>query len=209
MEARIQLSVAKRPATGCFSFADVPQLTRALRDGDEDAFRWLHGEWNSRLFRYSFALAAGDETFAGEVAQAAYLRLFKHIRELPDEDALWNWLARAARSAASDLRRRHGRYRGAVARFTDWCASFVAPVFEPDAVDHEKILISALDAALAKLDDADRELLDGRYFQQRPLAEMAKRQQTTTRAIEGRLARLRARLRAAVRTELKRMESPS
>ncbi|MGB0582803.1 MAG: RNA polymerase sigma factor [Limisphaerales bacterium] len=208
VEARLQLSLAKRPVTGCFSFADVPQLTRALRDGNEEAFRWVHGEWNSRLFRYSFALAAGDEVVAGEITQAAYLRLFRHIRELPNENALWNWLARAARSAASDLRKTRGRYQGALSRFADWWASFIAPS-EPDVLDHEKVLTAALDTALAKLDEADRELLNGRYFQQRPLAEMAKEQQTTARAIEGRLARLRTRLRAAIQTELKRTESPS
>ena len=208
MEARIEFSLAKRPVTGCFSFADVPQLTRALRDGNEEAFRWLHGEWNSRLFRYSFALAAGDEVLAGEITQAAYVRLFRHIRELPDENALWNWLARAARSAGSDLRKTRVRYQGALSRFADWCASFVSPT-EPDALDHEKQLSAALDTALAQLDEADRELLDGRYFQQRPLAELARQQQTTTRAIEGRLARLRTRLRAAIQTELKRMESPA
>lgn len=123
MEARLQLVAAERPNLGRFTFADTPALTRALRGGDEEAFRWLHQQWNARLFHYSFAIAAGDEGLAGEIAQATYLRILRHVGELPGEEALWNWIARAASNAATDLHRKRSRYSGALARFTDWCGS--------------------------------------------------------------------------------------
>ncbi|MEQ1852095.1 MAG: hypothetical protein ABMA01_10950, partial [Chthoniobacteraceae bacterium] len=71
----------------------MPRLTAALKRGDEAAFAWLHGEWSGRINRYCFALAAGDETFAGEIAQATWLRLARHVRVMNDERALWNWIA--------------------------------------------------------------------------------------------------------------------
>jgi DNA-directed RNA polymerase specialized sigma24 family protein len=107
---------------------DIPRFTRALRDGNEDAFRLLHAHWNRRLFRFCFALSAGDEAMAAEITQATYLRAFSGIRELPDEAALWNWLARAARHAAVDHQRRGWRYFGALARFSDWLGVDRAPV---------------------------------------------------------------------------------
>ncbi len=206
VEARIQLATTERPLDGRFSFADTPRLTRALRDGDEAAFHFLHQQWNSRLFRYAFAIAAGDEALAGEIAQATYVRAFRHLRELPDETALWNWLARAARNAASDLRRTCGRYFNALARFADWLGSFGRTEPVTPGFDDETTLLAALDAAIAALDEPDRALLELRYFQPMPLAAIADAHQTTARAIEGRLARLRARLRNSIHAELKRHE---
>lgn len=206
VEARIHLTVPEGAVNGAFSFADAPRLSRALRAGDEAAFEFLHGHWNHRLFRYALALAAGDGQFAAEITQATYLRAFRHLRELPDETALWNWLARAARSAASDSRRVRGRYHGALARFAAWLpfGRHAEPEL-PEAGDEHSLLV-ALEAAIARLDEPDRVLLEGRYFRQDSLPALAARAGISTRAVEGRLARLRTRLRDLIQTELKRTE---
>ena len=120
MDQAEPLKPAALPVTEAFAFGDVPRLTAALKRGDESAFAWLHGEWSGRINRYCFALAAGDETFAGEIAQAAWLRLMRHVRVMQDEQALWSWIACAARHAASDLRRKGGRYLRALRRFAEW-----------------------------------------------------------------------------------------
>src|SRR6186997_521518 len=107
------------PVVESYAFADAPRLTAALKLGEEMAFAWLHEQWSRRINRYCFALAAGDETFAAEIAQAAWLRIVRHIRVVVDEAALWNWIACAARHAAADLRRKGGRYLRALGRFAD------------------------------------------------------------------------------------------
>ena len=180
---------ATAEARADFRFADAPALTAALRAGDDRAFRWLHVQWNARLARYCCALAA-------DIAQAAYLRLARHIRVLPSEDALWNWLALAARCAASELRRTGSRYRRALARFADWLALRHA------APDADTALHAALDSALAKLSADERALLDARYFHRESLEEIGARLAVSSRAIEGRLARLRERLRQDIAAEL-------
>jgi RNA polymerase sigma-70 factor (ECF subfamily) len=185
-----------------FSFEDIPQLCTALRAGDQEAFRFLHEHWNQRICRYCFALAAGDEALAMDCVQATYLRIFRQMRPMPDEAALWRWIACVARSAATDLRRVGGRYRRALARFTEWLHSGFGRSPEPAG---ESDLLAALDRALAALDDDERFLLEARYFRRVGLEEIARESGTTIRAIEGRLARLRERLRqtlaAAVRHE--------
>jgi len=183
------------PAAEAFCFADTPALTAALRAGGEEAFRWLHAQWNTRLYRYCLAIAAGDDVLAGDIAQAAYLRLARHIRMLADEAALWAWLARAARDAATDLRRTGGRYAGALARFAAWFRATPPPV-EDDG------LLAALDRALAQLDPDERLLVDARYFRREPLETTAAQLACTTRAVEGRLARLREKLRRLIASEL-------
>lgn len=202
VHADAQPASAQPGAAACIRFADTPALTAALRAGDEAAFRWLHEHWHARLMRYSFALARGDGTLAGEIAQATYLRVVRHIRVLPDEAALWSWLACAARSAATDLSRTGGRYRGALARFGEWLRG-QPETLSDSSVEAETQLLTALDAALAQLTAEERGLIADRYFHRVPLEQTAARLNTTARAIEGRLARTRQRLRELIAAELR------
>ena len=182
------------PEARGFSFADTPGLTAALGRGDEDAFRFLHAQWNGRILRYCFALAAGDDALAHELSQAIYLRIFKHIRRMPDEASLWGWITCAARSAACDLRRVGGRYGRALARFGEWLR------WRSPREASEDPAIEALEAALAELSPEDRTLIEARYFEHVPLEQIGERLGASTRAIEGRLARLRTHLRERIKS---------
>lgn len=183
---------------GC-SFANVPALTSALRQGDDVAFLWLHTQWSRRIERLCFVLSQGDETLAGEVTQAVWYRLARHIRVLPDEAALWNWIAQAARHAATDQRRKGVRYRLAMERFTEWWSP--SPAAEPG--DPDEAMASALEAALEQLSPEERQLIQSRYFDHEPLAQIGARLALSERAVEGRLARLRQRLRDNLKAHLK------
>jgi RNA polymerase sigma factor (sigma-70 family) len=188
------------PAAAGFAFNDVPRLTAALKKGDDAAFAWLHGEWSGRINRYCFALAAGDDSFAGEIAQAAWLRLARHGRVLHDEQALWDWIACAARHAAIDFRRKGGRYLRALSRLADWWQSPALDV--PN--DHADGLLFTLEAALQRLTDEERALIAARYFAGESLETIGGRHALSVRAVEGRLARLRTRLRELMAEELQR-----
>jgi RNA polymerase sigma factor (sigma-70 family) len=189
-----------QPAAPALAFDDVPRLTAALQRGEETAFTWLHGEWSERINRYCFALAAGDEAFAGEIAQETWLRLARHGRVLRDEAALWSWLACAARHAAIDLRRKGGRYLRALGRLASW--------WRPPAcalgTDSGDVLFAALEAALQRLAADERALIAARYFDGESLETIGDRYAISIRAVEGRLARLRTRLRELMAEELQR-----
>ena len=201
--APLPLAVSREPLAAChgapFSFADTPRLTRALKDGDESAFRFLHSQWNQRLTRYCFALAECDATLARDIVQNTYLRIFRHVREFPAEEILWNWIICAARSAASDLRRTGGRYRKALARFAEWLHLQKPPPAERADEGH---ISAALEKAIATLTEEERALLDVRYIAQRSLEEAGRQFGASARAIEGRLARIRAKLRQRIAAEL-------
>jgi RNA polymerase sigma factor (sigma-70 family) len=182
-----------------FTFDEVPRLTAALKRGDEAAFEWLHHAWSGRINRYCFALAAGDEGFAGEIAQAMWWRLVKHIRVMNDEQALWSWIACAARHAATDLRRTGNRYLLALTRFFEWRTR--SCVFKQN--DETDGIVAALEAAIHKLEPEERILIESRYFTGESLEAIGVRLEISTRAVEGRLARLRHRLRGMIAEELK------
>jgi RNA polymerase sigma factor (sigma-70 family) len=194
---RTSLEASLNNEIASFSFADTPRLSIALRAGDHGAFQFLHREWNTRIMRYCFALAAGDDAFALDIVQATYVRVFKHLGPVKTESDLWHWMARAARSSAIDLRRVGGRYRHALSRFADWIRIGAGRGNQDD-------LLNTLDGALALLDPDERTLIEARYFSRKPLEEIAREANTTVRAIEGRLARVRDRLRQTIATALRK-----
>jgi RNA polymerase sigma factor (sigma-70 family) len=73
---------------------------------------------------------------------------------------------------------------------------------EPDATSESR-MFAALDSALGNLEPEERHLIDCRYFKREPLGTIAVRCGTTARAIEGRLARIRARLRSNITSALR------
>jgi len=82
-------------------------------------------------------------------------------------------------------------------RFAEW---WQRPADDTDA---DGRLLAALEAALDKLAIDERALIEGRYFAGEPLEAIGARQALSTRAVEGRLARLRTRLRELIAEELK------
>ena len=93
------------------------------------------------------------------------------------------------------MRRTGSRYRGALARFADWLTLRHA------APDADNALHAALDSALAQLSAEERALLDARYFHRESLDEIGARLGVSSRAVEGRLARVRERLRQSIAAE--------
>lgn len=184
-------------ASNAVALSNAANLSAALRRGEEEAFQRLHQDWNGRLYRYCYALARGDAAFAAEIAQATYLRVFRHMRVVPTHEALWNWLAQAARCACADLHRGRSRYGRALTRFAEtfrhWPGAEEEP--SPSPCDPETHLLHALDAALEQLDEPERKLLEARYVRRQSLSKIASEQDSTSRAIEGRLRRLRRKLR--------------
>lgn len=182
--------------------ADVPSLVAALRRGEERAVREIHACYFARLTRYALVVCRGDEAAAAEAVQNAFLKAIRSLRSVADEPALWAWLARACRTSALDQQRSARRYSAFLGRWAVWFSSEQAtPIENP-----ESVWLRALGCALEELSAGDRALLDARYTHRVPLASIAESAATTERAIEGRLARLREKLRQSILRQLAALE---
>lgn len=165
----------------------VAALTRRLAAGEEAAFAEFHAAWAARLFRYVRTLLRGDEHAARDVWQETLVRVVRHARPLPDERALWDWLARLARCAAADHGRKGSRYRRLLARFGAEGAEAPAP--------DTRRLAQAVEAALATLPAGDADLLRDKYERDQSQRELAERLAVSEAAVESRLRRARRALR--------------
>ena len=179
--------------------AAVVALTAGLVAGDDDAYRALHDQYTARLRRYLLVVCRGDEDVVQDALQQTLLRVARHARRYDSEGDLWRWLAALARSAAVDGARRQHRYTAALRRYFGWLRPAPAETDDPDPLER---LDQLLEAGLDQLPDPDRELLIARYRHQTSIRELATAAGLSEKAMESRLARLRARLRAQLLQQL-------
>lgn len=179
---------------------DAETLTREMVKGDESAYRIFYEAYVHRLSRYLLVVTRGDEDAMREALQATLVRVVRHIKVFPDESQYWNWLTVLARTAFADQRRKRSRYLAFLDRFTDHAQveAAVANDGKPDAQ-----LFALLERGLQSLPSDDRVLVERKYFDNQSVREIAGALQTSEKAIESRLTRVRRKLKDELLTTLK------
>lgn len=172
--------------------------------GDEAAYRIFYDAYFDRLWRYLIVVTSGNEDVAREALQAALTRVVRHIRLFSSEPAFWSWLTVLARTVLTDQTRKRRRYLAFLDRFSQHSATEHA-VDCDDRADER--LLELLQRHINKLDNEERQLVEAKYFAHRSVREIAAELQTTEKAVESRLARIRLKLKTTVLAELKN-ESP-
>ncbi len=169
-----------------------------MADGDEMAYRMFFELYFNRLLAYLLVLAQGREEAAREALQQVSLRVARHIRAFDSEAVFWSWLTVLARSAIVDEHRRRVRYLSVLDRFFRW-KSVEADV----SAAAENRLLRLLEANLEDLAPDDRRLIELKYLEQQSVEGIAIAVQASEKAIEGRLARIRRKLKEAILADLK------
>jgi RNA polymerase sigma factor (sigma-70 family) len=184
---------------GDATVADLRGLTTALARGDDGAWLEFHRAYGPSVFRQLLALTRGDHDLAKEALQRTYLRVAKHVRPCEVEPMFKTWLRTVARSALLDCWRRRRSFTELLFRK----GQEPAELSDPSRDDR---LMTVLDHALARLDDADRALLEGKYFTGVDVRTLAEQLAITPKAVESRLTRAREALRRELIAALHRHE---
>lgn len=85
-------------------------LVLACRLGDEDAYRALVERFEQRAVRLARNLVGNAES-ARDIAQEAFLRVFKNIRRFDTARNFYTWLYQIVTNLSIDHLRRHGRQK--------------------------------------------------------------------------------------------------
>ncbi len=183
---------------------DIAALTRAMAGGDEAAYRRFYDAYFDRLLRYLLVVTSGNEEAAREVLQLALVRVVRHMKRFDAEEKFWSWRTVLARSALADETRKRRRYFSFLERFTQHQETSPTAMNNGEA---DEQLHAALEKELTALPADERQLVEQKYLLHQSVREIADEQQTTEKAVESRLSRVRRKLKTAVLAGLKH-ESP-
>jgi RNA polymerase sigma-70 factor (ECF subfamily) len=168
--------------------------------GDEAAYRIFYDAYFDRLLRYLLVVTGGNEEATREALQLALVRVVRHVKVFESEEKFWSWLTVLARSALADESRKRRRYFAFLDRFTRHQET------GPSAMDNgeaDEQLRALLESKLTALPEDERQLVERKYILRQSVREIAGGQQTTEKAVESRLSRVRRKLKDAVLAELK------
>ena len=179
---------------------DITALTRAMAGGDEAAYRQFYDAYFDRLLRYLLVVTGGNEEAAREALQLALVRVVRHAKAFELEETFWSWLTVLARSALADESRKRRRYFAFLERFTRQQETGSSAMDNGEA---DAQLRALLESKLTALPEDERQLIEQKYILRQSVREIADGHQTTEKAVESRLSRVRRKLKDAVLAELK------
>ena len=179
--------------------SDAALLRRFMEQRDESAFSEL-AQRHVRLV-YSAALRrVGDRHLAEDVCQAVFFILSKKARSAARVNPLSAWLLKTVKYTAANAmkiearRQRRERQASQNAHSAGWASA------DPSAILLWQELAAHLDDALLGLSSADRAAVLMRYFENRPIADIA----TQLAASEGSIKQRLHRSLEKLRTQLQR-----
>ncbi len=176
---------------------DPTTLLERCRAGDELAWEALVRQYQGRIFAIALTYV-GDPEEASDVAQEAFVRIYRRLETCRDAERFQAWLIQVARSACLDhLRRRKARppARDVPAEEAVWLAH---PGPDPAEEWEESSRRRTLWRALGDLSEINREIVLLKDMQGLPLEEIAAMLDLPLGTIKSRTHRARLELARAV-----------
>ena len=175
-----------------FQPTDIELIREVLQDGNARAFETLMKRYTSSVYGAALRLMK-DEENAQEVTQMAFIQAYRHLDSWRGEN-FGAWVTIIANHIALRMLEKEKR------RQTDPLDENIDPPDESYDEQKEQQL-QAMEAAIAQLPEADRQLIQWHYYQSIPLSTIAQRLGQTENNIKVRIFRIRERLKRRIEDE--------
>ncbi len=165
---------------------DIELIREVLQDSNERAFETLMKRYISAVYGASLRLMK-DEENAQEVTQMAFIQAYRQLDSWHGEN-FGAWVTIIANHIALRLLEKEKR------RQTD---PLDENVDAPDETydEQKEQRLQSLEAAVARLPEADRQIIEWHYYENIPLQIIAQRLGQTENNIKVRMYRIRERLK--------------
>ena len=165
---------------------DIELIREVLQDSNARAFETLMKRYTSQVYAASIRLLK-DEDNAQEVTQMAFIQAYRQLESWRGEN-FGAWVTIIANHIALRLLEKEKR------RSTEPLDENTNPPDETYDEQKEQRL-QALEAAVAQLPEADRQIIQWHYYEDIPLQTIAQRVGQTENNIKVRMYRIRERIK--------------
>ena len=176
-------------------FVNDEQLLNAVRSGDESALRDLLARHAPTVFRFAMTMCRNRDD-AEDVAQETLLTAVRGAKGVRATASFTTWLYVVARNFCIKMRRRRKHQPSADADPDATLSEPPSHMGTPDEHFGSHELATALEKAIAGLDDKHREVIVLRDVEGLPASDVAAVLGVTVEAVKSRLHRARAEVRA-------------
>jgi RNA polymerase sigma-70 factor, ECF subfamily len=180
-------------------------IARRMLRGDGQAFRRLFDSFFPRLYRFALVRLDGDHDAASEVAQQALCRGIERLDTYRGEAALYTWFCQICRHAIVDHCRRTQREAKALGPIDDHpgiravLETIAAPLdAQPEVQAWHSDIQRLVQATLDSLPQHYGDVLEWKYVDGLPVADIAARLGVGLKAAESLLGRARSAFRDAI-----------
>jgi RNA polymerase sigma-70 factor (ECF subfamily) len=139
--------------TGSQDVTSACDLVRRLKAGDERAFEELVAEYRERVHRIAWRFLRDDEG-AEDVAQEAFVKVYKNIRRFEERSSLYTWIYRITVNLALN-RLKRDRFRQMVP-LGDMVRSDPSPRADPARSAVSAEIAERIDEAIRSLPEKQR-----------------------------------------------------
>ena len=165
---------------------DIELIRLVLQENDSRAFGTLMNRYTAQVYRSAVRLLK-DEENAAEVTQMAFIQAYKQLSSWRGEN-FGAWVTIIANHMALRLLEKEKR------KVTEPLDENVEPLDEKYDEEKEERL-QRLEQAVSQLPEGDRNIVQWHYYEDIPLAEIARRLGQTENNIKVKLFRIRERLK--------------
>ena len=174
----------------------------AIRAGDRDAFTELYQATHQEVYRTVRAILHSEE-LAQDVQQDTYIYAYTHLDQLNDPEKIRPWLRSIAVNRARSLLRKQNPVLFSELETEDDASlpeqADCSPEASPELSLERKETTALVNEILAGLSDGQRAAVAMYYYEQMPVAEIAKSLGVSSSTVKNQLARGRKKIEEAVR----------
>jgi RNA polymerase sigma factor (sigma-70 family) len=169
------------------------ELLRQAQAGDGTALRTLYERYVPSVWRYVYAQVGGDSHTAQDLVSETFLAAVRSIGTVAADTMVGGWLIGIARHKVGDQRRRSRLAERAQIVMKQSAEARPAEPTTPLEAEETRGQVAA---ALDRLLDEERQVLEWKYLQELSVRDIAERLGRTEKAIEALLYRARQSFRS-------------
>jgi RNA polymerase sigma-70 factor, ECF subfamily len=140
-----------------------------------------------------------EEHDAADVVQDSFIKVYRKLETLKDQNSFRSWLRNIVRSTALDRLRRRRHHLSLDGGEEDVSFEPIAEDVNPEELLQSRELRKEIRRRILSLPEAQREVVSLKYIEGLSYEEIAKLTQSSVSSVESRLHRARARLRELFR----------